>query len=141
MLTKVDLLLMHQETEVTGQKCYASKDWHARGKVNAIGAIINFDFINVCLFDTYINSDVFYAWLTQELLPNTPTNSIIVLDNTTFHKRNDALKEIEQQGHIAEFLPPYSPDLNPIEKKWAQVKSIRRKFNYTPEELFLHPNL
>ena len=112
-----------------GQKCYASKDWHARGRVNAIGAIINFDFINVCLFDTYINSGVFYAWLTQGLLPNTPTNSIIVLDNATFHKRNDALKEIEQQGHIAEFLPPYSPDLNPIEKKWAQVKIIRRKFN------------
>ena len=110
-------------------------------RVNTIGAIIDFDFINVCLFDTYMNPDAFYSWLTQELLPSTPTNSIIVLDNATFHKRNDALKEIEQQGHIAEFLPPYSPDLNPIEKKWAQVKSIRRKFNYTPDELFLHPNL
>jgi len=96
---------------------------------------------NVCLFDCYINADVFYAWLTQELLPNTPNNAVIVLDNATFHKRNDALEAIEKAGHTVEFLPPYSPDLNPIEKKWAQAKSIRRKFNYTPNELFLYFNL
>ncbi len=120
-----------------GQRCYASKDWHARGRVNAIGAIVNFNLFNVCLFDCYINADIFYAWLTQELLPNTPENSVIVMDNATFHKRSDALQAIEKAGHIIEFLPPYSPDLNPIEKKWAQAKSIRKKFNYTPDELFL----
>ena len=95
----------------------------------------------MCLFDCYINADVFHAWLTQELLPNMPSNSVIVLDNATFHKRNDALEAIEQAGHTVVFLPPYSPDLNPREKKWAQAKSIRRKFNYTPEELFLYSKL
>jgi transposase len=124
-----------------GKRCYAGKDWHARGRVNAIGAVINFNLFNVCLFDCYINADVFYAWLTQELLPNVPSNSVIVLDNATFHKRNDALYAIERAGHIVEFLPPYSPDLNPIEKKWAQAKSIRRKYNYTPDELFLYSDL
>ncbi|MBS9767906.1 MAG: transposase [Flavobacteriaceae bacterium] len=96
---------------------------------------------NVCLFDCYINADVFYTWVSQELLANTPNNSVIVLDNATFHKRSDILQAIEKAGHIVEFLPPYSPDLNPIEKKWAQAKSIRRKINYTPEELFLHVDL
>ena len=124
-----------------GQRCYASKDWHAKGRINAIGAITNFKLFNVCLFDSYINADIFYAWLTQELLPNTPKNAVIVLDNATFHKRSDALQAMEQAGHILEFLPPYSPDLNPIEKKWAQAKAIRRKFNYTPEQLFLHAKL
>lgn len=124
-----------------GQRCYAKKDWHARGRVNAIGAITDFKLLNVCLFDTYINADVFYAWLTEQLLPNIPEKSVIVLDNATFHKRNDALKAIEDAGYIAEFLPPYSPDLNPIEKKWAQAKSIRRKFDYTPEELFFYSRL
>lgn len=124
-----------------GERYYASKDWHARGRVNAIGAIANFRLFNVCLFNTYINSDVFYAWVTQGLLPSTPSNSVVVLDNATFHKRNDALQAIEQAGHTVEFLPPYSPDLNPIEKKWAQAKSIRRKFDYTPDELFLHEKL
>lgn len=121
-----------------GEQCHAVKDWHARGRVNAIGAIIDFKLINVCLFETNINADVFYAWLTQELLFCIPDHSVIVLDNATFHKRNDAIAAIKKHGHILEFLPPYSPDLNPIEKKWAQAKSIRRKFNYTPEQLFLN---
>ena len=93
------------------------------------------------MFDSYINADVFYAWLTEQLLPNIPKASVIVLDNATFHKRNDALKAITLAGHTALFLPPYSPDLNPIEKKWAQAKSIRRKFQYSPDELFLHVDL
>lgn len=124
-----------------GEKCYASKDWHARGRVNAIGAITNFKLFNVALFNCNIDADVFYAWLTQELLPNVPKNSVIVLDNVTFHKRKDALIAVRQQGHILEFLPPHSPDLNPIDKKWAQAKNIRRKFNYTPEELFIYTEL
>lgn len=95
----------------------------------------------MCLFNTYINADVFYAWLTQELIPNAPKDYVIVTDNATFHKRNDAMQAIKQAGHTVEFLPPYSPDFNPIEKKWAQAKSIRRKFGYKPDELFLYSNL
>jgi len=100
-----------------GKRCYASKDWHARGRVNTIGAIADFNLLNVCLFDCYIKADVFYAWLTQELLLNTPSNSIIVLDNAIFHKRSDAIEAINLAGYTIELLPPYSPDLNPIEKK------------------------
>lgn len=100
-----------------GEKCYASKDWHARGRVNVIGAIRDFKLFNVGLFQCNIDSDVFYAWLTQELLPNIPKNSVIVLDNATFHKREDALRAVQEKGQTFEFLPPYSPDLNPIEKK------------------------
>ncbi|MBS9768784.1 MAG: transposase [Flavobacteriaceae bacterium] len=61
--------------------------------------------------------------------------------NATFHKRNATLEAIEKAGHTIEFLPPYSPDLNPIEKKWAQVKRIRKKFNYTTEDFFLYAEL
>ncbi len=95
----------------------------------------------MCLFDGNINSDIFYAWATQELLPKAPENAVIVLDNATFHKRKDILEAIEGKGHVVEFLPPYSPELNPIEKKWAQAKSIRRKFDYTPDELFIYADL
>ena len=52
-----------------------------------------------------------------------------------------AIEVINLAGHTIEFLPPYGPDLNPIEKKRAQAKSIRRKFNYIPEQLFLNSNL
>lgn len=119
-----------------GERCYGEKDWHAKGRVNAIGAIVGFTFLSVCLFDCNINSDVFYAWLTSDLLPNTPQNSIIVMDNATFHKRNDMTETIRNAGHIPEYLPSYSPDLNPIEHKWAEAKSVRRKDNLNPYELF-----
>lgn len=119
-----------------GKRCYGTKDWHARGRLNAIGAIIDFEFTAITLFDCYIDSDVFFAWLTEELLPKIPPNSVIVMDNASFHKRNDMIQAIKDTGHIPEFLPPYSPDLNPIEKKWAQAKAIRREFRCNPFELF-----
>lgn len=49
-----------------GKRCYGTHDWHAKGRTNAIGAIIGFTFLTVALFDTTINSDIFYAWLTQD---------------------------------------------------------------------------
>ena len=120
-----------------GERCHAVKDWHARGRVNAIGAIIGFAFLTVCLFDCNINSDVFHAWLTEDLLTKTPANSVIVMDNASFHKRADMIGAIESAGHILEFLPPYSPDLNPIEHKWAQAKAVRRKERCNATDLFL----
>ena len=51
------------------------------------------------------------------------------MDNAAFHKSEKTKSLLESKGHIIEFLPPYSPDFNPIENKWAQAKSIRRKYN------------
>ena len=120
-----------------GARCYGTHDWQAKGRVNAIGAIVGMAFVTLSLFSSSINSDVFYAWLTQDLLPKVNSGAVIVMDNATFHKRKDMLAAITQSGCIAEFLPPYSPELNPIEKKWAQAKSIRRKFRCSIEELFI----
>jgi transposase len=119
-----------------GERCYDTHDWHAKGRLNAIGAIINFVFVTVSLFEGNINSDTFYAWLTQDLLPKLPDRAIIVMDNATFHKRADMLEAIEQTSCTLEFLPPYSPDLNPIERKWAQAKAIRRKHRCDVDTLF-----
>ena len=119
-----------------GQRCYGIRDWHARGRLNAIGAIWNFEFLTVDLWDCYIDSDVFYQWLTESLLPKLPAQSVVVMDNATFHKRQDMIQALLKAGHTPEFLPPYSPDLNPIEKKWAQAKAIRRQHRCDPFQLF-----
>ena len=119
-----------------GSRCYGVHDWHAKGRVNVIGAIMGMTFLTLSMFNSSINSDVFYAWLTQDLLPKIKTEAVIVMDNATFHKRHDMLEAIEAHGCIAEFLPPYSPDLNPIEQKWAHVKSVRRKLRCSVDELF-----
>lgn len=56
------------------------------------------------------------------------------MDNATFHKNEATLSLIKTRGHIVEFLPPYSPDLNNIEHKWAEKKAFRRKYRYSVEE-------
>ena len=88
------------------------------------------------LFDTTITADVFCAWTCQDLIPTLPPNSVLVLDNATFHKRSDIEHAIEPAEHTLEYLPPYSPDLNPIEHKWAQAKAIRRRHHREVLELF-----
>ena len=119
-----------------GERCYGIHDWHAKGRINAIGAILGFVFLTVTLFEGSINSDVFYAWLIHELIPVLPMNAVVVMDNASFHKRADMLEAIEQSGCQLEYLPPYSPDFNPIEKKWAQVKAIRKRERCDVDALF-----
>ena len=121
---------------IKGKRCYGIHDWHARGRLNAIGAIIGLSFVTVSLIDGSVNADVFYAWITQDLLPKLPPKSVIVMDNASFHKRNDILESIVANKCTVEFLPPYSPDLNPIERKWAQAKSRRKKYRCDIDTLF-----
>ena len=102
---------------VKGERCYGIHNWNAKGRTNVIGAIINFAFLTLGMFESTINSDVFYAWLAQDLLPKVPRGSVIVMDNASFHKRQDMMKAIKDHGGILGFLLPYSPDLNPIEHK------------------------
>lgn len=119
-----------------GQRCTGSHDWHARGRLNVIGAILAFTLITATLFEGHINTDSFYAWLTQDLLPKVPPGSVIVMDNASFHKRSDIARAIQQAGCTLEYLPPYSPDLNPIEHKWAQAKALRRQYRCDVHTLF-----
>ena len=124
-----------------GARCYGEQDWHARGRINAIGAIIGNHFLTVGLFECTTDSDVFYGWLTQALIPKLPKESVVVMDNATFHKRADMIAALEHAGHTPLYLPPYSPDLNPIEKKWAHAKNLRRTYGCSVHDLFLRPEL
>jgi transposase len=65
----------------------------------------------------------------QDLIPKLPANSVIIMDNATFHKRQDIKDAILKAEHVLEFLPAYSPDLNLIEQKWAHAKALRKKYN------------
>ena len=102
------------------------------------GAVLNNKLIANSLFESSIDGDIFYAWIIEDLLPNLHGDEIIAMDNISFHKRKDIIKAIEDRGCKLLFLPAYSPDLNPIEHKWAQAKAIRRKENCSIDELFAH---
>ena len=121
-----------------GKKCSDKRNWHEKGRVNAIGAIVNFCLITVVLFVGSINSQIFLLWITQDLLPKLPANCVVVMDNASFHKKRDIQKIIKMNGHILEYLPSYSPDLNPIENYWSKAKAIRKQKRCTVETLFAH---
>lgn len=119
-----------------GKRCYGKHDWGARGRTNAIGALLGKKLLTISLFEQNINSTIFNSWVSQDLIPKLPHESIIVMDNAAFHKSKNMQERIKQAGHTLEYLPTYSPDLNPIEPKWAQAKSVRRKHFCNIDTLF-----
>lgn len=119
-----------------GKRCYGSHDWGAKGRTNAIGALIGKAIVAIGLISGSVNTDVFTSWIEQILLPSLSKESVIVMDNASFHKGKDIQKMLESAGHRLLYLPPYSPDLNPIEQKWAQAKHIRRTLNCSIDRLF-----
>lgn len=81
--------------------------------------------------------DVFRAYVEYVLVPSLRQGDIVILDNLASHKNQAALELIEQAGAEARFLPPYSPDLNPIEKMWSKVKQILRSIKARTQEALL----
>lgn len=119
-----------------GHRCYGRHNWGAKGRTNVIGATCGGLLLAVSLFSSSINTDLFNAWVEQDLLPKLPPRSVVIMDNATFHKGASMQKALQNGGHTLLYLPPYSPDLNPIERKWAQAKSIRRKTGCDITQLF-----
>jgi len=79
-------------------------------------------------YDTAMTGEFFEGWFEEILLPKLPQDAVIVMDNASFHRKNK-LNEIAENHNITLiFLPPYSPELNPIEKFWANMKNFLRNF-------------
>ena len=107
-----------------GTPCIDRYNWQGKKRTNVIGALYEKMLFALDYFEKNINGDIFYSWCKYTLIPNLKTKSVIVMDNASFHKRVQRL--LNRHGHRLLFLPPYSPDLNPIEKKWAQAKFLRQ---------------
>lgn len=119
-----------------GSRCFGTHDWGAKSRTNVIGALLLGVLLTVSLFKTNINTEIFTRWVTQDLIPKLPPHSVVILDNASFHKGALMKKSVADAGHTLLYLPSYSPELNPIEKKWAQAKAIRRKVGGSIEALF-----
>jgi transposase len=81
--------------------------------------------------------EVFEAYVQHVLTPNLREGDIVVLDNLAPHKTPEVVAAIETAGAEVWFLPPYSPDLNPIEKMWSKVKQFLRSAKARTEEALL----
>lgn len=72
------------------------------------------------------DADIFLAYVEQVLCPALTPGDVVVMDNLSSHKVGGVRQLIEQAGAEVLYLPPYSPDLNPIEKAWAKLKQLLR---------------
>ena len=80
-----------------------------------------------CVIDGPINGDSFLAYVEQVLAPTLKPGDIVVIDNLGSHKGRAVRRAIRAAGAKLFFLPPYSPDLNPIEQAFAKLKTLLRK--------------
>lgn len=79
------------------------------------------------LLEDAMTREAFEVYVTQVLVPTLQPGDVILIDNLNVHKSETARQAIEACGARLEFLPPYSPDLNPIELCWSKVKTVLRK--------------
>jgi transposase len=80
-----------------------------------------------CVLDGPINGLSFTAWVEQFLVPTLKPGDVVIMDNLGSHKGQPVRKAIRSAGARLLFLPPYSPDLNPIEQVFAKLKLLLRK--------------
>ena len=80
-----------------------------------------------CVIDGPINGDCFMAYVEQCLIPTLAPGDIVVMDNLGSHKSQAVRAAIRAADAKLFFLPPYSPDLNPIEQAFAKLKNLLRK--------------
>lgn len=79
------------------------------------------------VLDGPINGDWFEAYVTQVLVHELQTGDVVIMDNLSSHKRAAVKERIEAAGATLRFLPPYSPDFNPIEKAFSRLKAMLRE--------------
>jgi transposase len=110
-----------------GQRLVA-KAPHGRWRTLTFLAALRRDRIAApCVIDGPINGDIFRAYVEQVLVPDLKPGDIVIIDNLGSHKGKAVRAAIRAAGAKLFFLPPYSPDLNPIEKVFAKLKTMLRK--------------
>ncbi len=100
---------------------------HGHWKTMTFLAALRCDAITApCVFDGPINGESFLRYVEQFLVPSLKPGDIVVMDNLGSHKSNAVRAAIRAVGARLLFLPPYSPDLNPIEQVFAKLKHLLR---------------
>ena len=100
-------------------------------RTNIIAGYVNHQSIAPMVFNGSCNTKLFEAWVEKFLIRELKSGQVVIMDNAAFHKSQKTKDLIESVGCRLIFLPPYSPDLNPIEKFWANMKRwIKRKISH-----------
>lgn len=126
---------LHKESGYAkkGEKIFAKISGNRFTRENFIAAKIGSKIVAPGCYKGSCDTDLFNFWLENFLAPQLTPGQTIIMDNASFHKSEKTRKIIENAKCKLLFLPPYSPELNPIEKFWANFKQkITQSFeNYT----------
>ena len=110
-----------------GERCRAAVPHGHWKTITFVGALTLDGFIAPMLLDGPMDGECFRAWIEQMLAPALEPGDVVVMDNLSAHKVAGVKQAIEQRGASLLYLPPYSPDLNPIEMMFAKLKALLRK--------------
>jgi len=100
---------------------------HGHWKTTTLIAALGIDGMRCStVVDGAVNGDVFEAFVKHVLVPELQSGDVVIMDNLSSHKRQHIRELIEAAGAHLVFLPPYSPDLNPIEMIFAKIKQLLR---------------
>ena len=115
-----------------GEKIYGEVSGKRFQGTNIIAGKCGKEIYAPIVYKNTTDTAFFNIWLTECLLPEIGKGKVIILDNASFHKNKRTKEIIEAAGCTLIYLPPYSPDLNPIEKFWSwlkrKIRSIVKNF-------------
>lgn len=121
-----------------GQRLVASAP-HGHWQTTTMISSVRVDGTSACMtIEGATNTEVFQAYVREILVPTLRPGDIVVMDNLGAHKNEVTLALITAAGAQTRFLPPYSPDLNPIELMWSKVKAFLRAAEARSHEALLH---
>lgn len=110
----------------TGERVHDVRPRNAGQNISLLGAIGLEGLMATMSLLGSVNTEVFVTYLLEVLIPQLPTGAIVVMDNLRVHHAVQVRQAIEAAGAKLVFLPPYSPDLSPIELCWSKLKQLLR---------------
>ena len=123
---KTNMVRTHGRAPI-GERLVASVPHGHRKTSSFIGCLTEGGLIASYVLDGAVNAELFVAYVEQVLVPTLQLNDIVIMDNLPVHKVPAVRRAIEAAGAQLLFLPPYSPDLNPIEMVFAKMKAVLRR--------------
>jgi transposase len=115
-----------------GQRITGERSGQPRPRTSLIAGKWGTRLLAPVLFEGGTNAEWFKLWLEEHLFKELAPHSILIMDNAAFHKTAKTRQLIQEAGHTLLFLPPYSPDFNPIEQDFATLKKRRQ---YAPPDM------
>lgn len=110
-----------------GQRAKMPRPFDSGEQFSIIGAVSLTGIVAMMYVASAVNGNIFKAYIEQLLVPKLRRGQFLILDNVSFHKSKELIELIEHTGAKVVFLPPYSPDLSPIEKMWSKIKEILKR--------------